>query len=269
MHDTFLLYVDILGFSNLCMAMDGRVRQIYDEILAMRKHGHKTYSVTIFSDTFLIRNLGQLDPPSEVQFLIEFFRILQNRLSHLDVFLRAVMTFGSFHEERSDDVFLAYGQAVVLAHRAEKRIKCLGLFLDQPCAEYNRFYKQSRLPQDELFFVYTLESLERLESASSTGIHLSDERLIETDDFIYLPNDIAFLSRIYLNASNLSCSSAREKHSACLEYYSSRYPKLLEALIAGDFKLTVINEDYDWEREHVHMRESCLEGSRRPTDGNA
>ena len=246
MQQAFLLYIDILGFGDLCEAMDDKVKQIFDSVLAMRKHGQQTYSVTIFSDTILVRNLGQLDQRSEMQFLIEFYRVLQHRLAPLEVFLRAIITFGYFHEERSDDVFLAYGPAVVAAYKAEKRMKCLGLFLYASCAEHNKFYPQIVLPEQKLYFVYTLDSLRRLDDASSSGIYLANELLSETDNFVDLPDEINFLSRIHASASNLVCASAREKHEAYLSHYKTRYPKLLAALLADNFNLAVINDEHEW-----------------------
>lgn len=246
MQNTFLLYIDILGFGDLCKDIDPKVKQIYDEVLATRKHGQQTYSVTIFSDTILVRNIGQLDQRSEMQFLIEFFRLLQDRLARLDVFLRAIITFGYFHEELSDGVYLAYGPAVVAAHDAEKRMKCVGLFLYASCAEHNKFYPQICLLEQKLYFVFTLETLEQLTKASCTGTYLSTEVLAQTDDFTYLPNDISFLSRIYAHSINLPCDSAREKHKAYLSHYTQRYPILLSELIAANFSLSVINEEHDW-----------------------
>ena len=83
--------------------------------------------------------------------------------------------------------------------------------------------------------------------ASSTGDYVAEEILAATDHFILLPDDVSFLSLIYANASNLPCPSARQKHSAYLEHYSRR-SKLVKALIDGNFKLTIINDEYDWEQ---------------------
>lgn len=244
MQQTFLLYIDILGFGDLCEAMDDKVKQIYDEVLAMRTRGQQTYSVTIFSDTILVRNLGILDPLSEIQFLIEFFRLLQDRLARLAVFLRSIITLGYFHEERSDDVYLAYGPAVVSAYKAEKRIQSVGLFLYPSCAEYNKFYPQILVPEHGLYFIFTLESLERLDDT----VYVSSEILTETDQFTGLPGDISFLSQIHACASSLPCDSARNKHKAYLAYYTQRHPNLFKALLADNFSLAVINEEHDWQQ---------------------
>jgi hypothetical protein len=251
MQNTFLLYIDILGFGNLCEDIDDKVQKIYGEVLALRKRGQQTYSVTIFSDTILVRNLGHLDYRSEVQFLVEFYRELQKSMARLDVFLRAIMTFGYFHEERSDDVYLAYGPAVVAAYKAEKSTKCVGLFLDSSCAEHNKYYPHLliREPDDEnsaLYFVYTLASLERLKNASAYGVYIPEEVLTQTDHYMDVPDDFAFLRRIHSSAANLPSAPAREKHEAYLHFYKQRYPELLTALEKDHFSPSVVNNEYDW-----------------------
>ncbi len=144
MKHTFLLFIDILGFGNLCRNLDERMERIYEIIFKMRTNGAQVYEITTFSDTVLVTNRGgHLDSRSEVQFLVEFSQLLEQRLSNIDIYTRAVMSLDQFHSELRDDVYIAYGPAAVAANDAEKskdekrRIKGLSLYLLPSCAKHN------------------------------------------------------------------------------------------------------------------------------------
>jgi len=244
---TFLLYIDILGFGDMCCELDERVDIIYEIIFDMRRHGNQVYEITIFSDTVLVRNKGSLDYRSNVQFLVEFFQILEQRLSDIGVYTRAVMSFDRFHCHLKDDVYLAYGPAVVAANRAEKCLKGVGLYLFDSCAEHNVFYDSLQLDKEKLFYVFTLNAFKKVTDVSFNDLHIITERLAETDDFHLLPQQSRFLRKIHANSQDASMDDRfRSKYRNVMDMYFEKYPKLVSAFVANDFSPNCVNSEFDW-----------------------
>ena len=76
MRNRYLLYIDILGFSNFVRKRSLQVPRIYRIIENLNAHHHDAFRVIVFSDTVLIYNflepLTNEDKNYYVMFLIEF-----------------------------------------------------------------------------------------------------------------------------------------------------------------------------------------------------
>ena len=72
----YLLYIDILGFSDLVAAGSPRVHDLYEVIASLNVHRHSAFRAIVFSDTVLVYNTvggdTKADRESIVMFLCEF-----------------------------------------------------------------------------------------------------------------------------------------------------------------------------------------------------
>lgn len=269
MEHSFVLYIDILGFANLCSELDEKVSAIYDQILEMRSHGGTVYEVTILSDTVLVRNKGALDHRASLQFLIEFFRLIEIRLSRLGVFTRAVITHDRYHAEQRDDVFLAYGPAVVGAYNTEKKLRGLGLHLLASAQPANAYYDAIRLDGQSAYFLFTLDCFRLLAEDSFNGIAIPTSILESTDRYYQLPEQVDFYRQIsklsepdeaFIAELNAGISDGdpapqvkldgqakiREKYRNVIRYYEAKYPSLSRALRENNFSMEVFNDEFEW-----------------------
>ena len=152
--ERFLLYFDILNFSHL-VTQNGKVEELYEIINRLHVLRHDVFTTIIFSDTILVYNKaharGLEDVRYIVMYLCEFAQDLFYRLIGKDIHFRAYITCGDFAHyptENIKDVF--YGEALIEAYHAEKKIQATGLFMSNLVAPYSDIFKtgpfQSKLP---------------------------------------------------------------------------------------------------------------------------
>jgi hypothetical protein len=197
--ERFLLYIDILNFSNL-VAQEGKVEEVYEMINRLNVHRHNVFNTIIFSDTILVYNRLQPRGLEEVRyivmFLCEFAQDLFYRLIGRDIHFRAYITCGDFAHypmENIKDVF--YGGALVEAYQAEKRIQGTGLFMSNLVAPYSNIFKTSRFNRS-CRFVYIMQTLQRY-SARKQAYPLDPFILLGTDEVWLLAYDIRYLETIH------------------------------------------------------------------------
>jgi hypothetical protein len=94
MDERFLLYIDILGFSELVKTPE-RVAELYKIINYLNVHRHDVFTTIIFSDTILVYNNKHAAGLREVQYLImylcEFAQDLFYRLIGRDIHFRGYL----------------------------------------------------------------------------------------------------------------------------------------------------------------------------------
>ena len=121
--ERFLLYIDILNFSNLVLRK-GQVEALYYIINRLHVHRHDVFNTIIFSDTILVYN--KLHPRSLeevhyiVMYLCEFAQDLFYRLIGRDIHFRDYITCGDFahyHTANIKDVFYGDGPGRCLQGR--------------------------------------------------------------------------------------------------------------------------------------------------------
>ena len=145
MPERFLLYIDILGFSEMTKNEPRKVARIYAILDSLNVHQHDAFKTIVFSDTVLVYNpepaLSDEDRNYYVWYLIEFAEDLHHRLTGQDVFFRAVLTSGNFAHYRLKNIECFFGDALISAYMAEKEIPSIGLFLDKSCEPYNKYFR--------------------------------------------------------------------------------------------------------------------------------
>ncbi|GGB72281.1 hypothetical protein [Glycocaulis alkaliphilus] len=145
MDNRIILYIDILGFSDIVNEDKGRiVKHVIDIFNAMDESPafeHDIFSVLQFSDTLIIYSKNAPCSDDEQQYMVgylcEFAQHLQYKLLSRNVFFRAVLTKGDFYDVAPGDsvhtfknIRAFWGSALVDAAEKEKSIKAIGLFID-------------------------------------------------------------------------------------------------------------------------------------------
>jgi len=257
MSDRFLLYIDILGFSEMTRREPRKVARTYAILDSLNVHKHHAFKTIVFSDTVLVYN--PVLPTSDddrnylVWYLIEFAEDLHHRLTGQDIFFRAVLTSGEFSHYPLEHIECFFGEALINAYLREKEIPSIGLFIDDRCNLHNQYFRVARF-DDQLHFVYLNRSLEDLTQYTGDKYPFRD-RAIE-DQAIYAPWQVRFLKDVYENMRNHPIPSVRTKFLTAWDFYAMRYPGITQALIKGGFLLSSLGGQHAWAEEEVAMTKS-------------
>lgn len=182
MRTRLLLYIDILGFSDLVSESPSRIDDLYEVIAGLHAHHHDAFRCVVFSDTILIYNVDGGDIPEDISYLLmyqcEFARDLLHRLTKRGIVFRAVITNGSFRHYQLNDVPCFYGTALVDAYNSEKSIKAIGLFISKDLVRYCDIFHHTQF-NDNFYFVYTTQALDEIEAlcgsnAPGLGQYIND-----------------------------------------------------------------------------------------------
>ena len=122
----YLLYIDILGFSNLVKESPEKIAPLYHEISMMNCHSDCDFETIVFSDTILISNIGMPLTESHhtglVTFMCEFAKHLMLLLQGSGIHFRGFLTCGEFERHRLGATECFYGKALINAYKTEKEI---------------------------------------------------------------------------------------------------------------------------------------------------
>lgn len=255
MSDRFLLYIDILGFAEMTRKEPRKVARTYAILDSLNVHRHEAFKTIVFSDTVLVYNpeLAKTNEDSNyyVWYLIEFAEDLHHRLTGQDVYFRAVLTSGGFSHYALKHIDCFYGEALIAAHVREKSIPSIGLFLDNKCAKYNKYFRTEPF-DNNCSFVFLTRSIENLTTYTGDKYPVKDWGI--QDQAPFMPWEVNFLRDVYTNMRSHKDPSVRSKFLTAWDFYSKRYPGLTQALVQGSFSLSYIGGNSAWESEEVTMR---------------
>ena len=166
MDNRYLLYIDILGFSELVEKDITQIDDLYTVIASLNVHEHDAFKTIVFSDTILVYNLygfeSHYDEHYIIMFLCEFAKDLQHKLTERGIFFRAVIMRGNFKYYELNSVPCFFGTALIDAYKAEKQIKAIGLFIDKSI-ENNSVIFKTRHYNGNFSFVFITQSLNEIE----------------------------------------------------------------------------------------------------------
>ena len=166
----YLLYIDILGFSNLAKSDYAKVTDLFAIVDSLNAHKHPGFQTVVFSDTILIFNktqpITQHDHEYIVMYSCEFAQDLIFRCTKLNIQFRAILTHGEFYYEKLTNIEAYHGNALINSYNKEKEIAGLGLYIDKKISKYNKIFATAPFDK-ELDFVFLLQDIER---AKSLGI---------------------------------------------------------------------------------------------------
>lgn len=247
MDEKFLLYIDLLGFSDIA-DQPGRVEELYDVMDRLHVHGDDAFGVIAFSDTILVYN--KINPGSAevvqmtVMFLCEFAKDLFYRLIGKDTYFRAYLTYGSFEHKHLKHIESFYGPALIRAHRRASAIQYIGLFLDNALVPYCDIFTTRRL-DNECHYVSLMQTLDGDEFKHTT-LPVPASWLVDTDMHYLLSYDITFLKNVHSHMTDTRFSPRiRRKYSNTWRIIRQLYPTFCKALEAGNFHPRAIS-DFDW-----------------------
>lgn len=249
MTDRFLLYIDILGFTEMVKSEPRKVARIYSILDTLNVHKHNSFKTIVFSDTILVYNIDVAtnDVVREylVWYLIEFAEDLHHRLTGQDIYFRAALVAGDFSHYNLKNVECFYGDALISAHDAEKAIPALGLFLDRECAKYNKYFETESFNSGYLF-VYLNRSLEQLDEYSGGTFPVKRYEVNIGDIAPYALWQIRFLQDIYEQMRKHPLPLVRAKFLACWDLYRRRFPQMLKVLEDYEFEASSLGVAPDW-----------------------
>jgi hypothetical protein len=249
MTQKYLLYIDVLGFSDLVRDRPEEVRRLYRIIENLNCHKHDTFRVIVFSDTILVYN--REDPFTDqehsyiVMYLIEFAGDLLYSTIGKNFFFRAVLVHGEFEHVRPRQVERFFGRALIKAYQDEKKIAATGLFIDAEAQRHNDIFPVAPF-NDEYSFVYLNQSLGRLESGQFGRIPVPKDLLRDVDGQWDLAKDFRLLADIHSLMQSHADQRVRDKYRATWNMYEQQYPKVVALLEKNKFDPKCISLDLDW-----------------------
>lgn len=144
MDKRYLLYIDVLGFSDMVKTNPYKVEEIYKIINSLNVHKHNAFKTIIFSDTVLVYNI--IEPVSKddhkylVMYLCEFVQDLLYRTITKNVYFRAILLYEEFTHYKLENVECFYGRSLIDAYSKEKDLVSMGLYIHDECNKYNRIF---------------------------------------------------------------------------------------------------------------------------------
>lgn len=255
MTDRFLLYIDILGFSEMTRKDPRKVARVYSILNQLNSHHNESFKTIVFSDTVLVYNVMPADSDRDreyyVWYLTEFAEHLHHMLTGQDIYFRAALVAGDFFHYRLENVECFFGGALIDAYNAEKDIPSLGLFMDSACAGYNQYFRLAPF-NDKFSFVYLNRHLEYLNQRCQ-GKFPALPDLLADSPAPFLPWQVRFLKDIHTLMRNHPSPHVRTKFLNAWDFHYKRYPEMLQALLSHGFSLKALGYPSAWNEEVDRM----------------
>ena len=249
MNNKYLLYIDILGFSDMVKNDYGKITKLFDYINNLNVHRHDAFQTIVFSDTILIFNKETPKTTHDheyfVMFACEFVQDLMCRSVDLEIQFRAILTYGEFFYERLSNIEAYHGKALVNSYQKEKEINGIGLFIDKNILKYNTIFKTTPFDSD-LHFVFLMQSLETLHKFDY-DIPIPASLVDEAYTFYDIEWEVKILKVIKKNIDIQQNSKIRSKYIQTYYIYKERYKKIIEVLELSDFDYKILSPDAYWE----------------------
>ena len=259
MAEKFLLYIDILGFSDLVAKGNQEVDRLYSIIDNLNVHSHQAFRTIVFSDTILVYNqddpLDDHDREVIVGYSCEFAQNLFFSSIGTGIYFRAILRLGDFEHKTLKNLQSFYGQALISSYSEEKSLPCTGLFIHSSCRPYNK-YIPTKPFTDDLDFVYLTRSLEWMIERFIDEFPVVGE-IVELifEDSYFIVRDVAILREINTLMRNHPLPAVRAKYLATWDMYLERYRNCLEHLVKNDFHLSAISPSLQWEESIKSLAE--------------
>lgn len=256
MTDRFLLYIDLLGFSDIVQSKSGLLPDLFSILDKSNAHRHGDFSVIQFSDTLLVYNVPEAtsdrDRSYVAMYLCEFAQEIQYMLLGRDVFLRGLITYAQFDDTgptpNSDykHVRAFWGQALIKAYRAESTIQAVGLFVDDTVKPHMDIFETH--PYDTQQGIWFADTATMLRGKFFEGTDYAYAKLDITTsgDEPLLAYDFLYLKRLFEHGHDETLlPRVRTKYLTTWEFYRQKYPGLCQVLERYNFDFSKVI-DIDW-----------------------
>ena len=249
MDKKYLLYIDILGFTELVKKNPAKISALYAAMDRLNVHKHYAFTTIVFSDTILVFN--KVDPGNEdehryiVMYACEFARDLLMWCINLDIHFRAILLYGDFLYREMENIQSYYGNALIDAFTKEKEIVGMGLFISKNLLSRNKQFKTVSFDADYDFVFLTTLLNEVM--FHSQGVLPMDRSLFDKSwTFTDLWREVELLKNLKKNIEIQTDSRIRAKYIQTFHLYKQRYGDLINQLEASDFDMKVFNGDVNW-----------------------
>ena len=239
------LYIDILGFENLVRTNSAKVDQIFNVFDSLKVHKHATLQTIVFSDTILVFNKDESRPTDYFcTYLVEYTQALFYKLSLINVYFKAILTFGEFKYSQLSNIQAYYGTALIDAYSDEKDLEGFGLFVDKRISDkVITFDKVDFTKKYE--FVLLCQSLVNLYKEAEGVLPINDINMLsETDTFYRIDEDLRFLREIQFIKDNHKVGRIKEKYQKVYDTYKAVLPQFFEVFETEGFLPSSINSGY-------------------------
>lgn len=258
MANRFLLYIDILGFSEIVRRKPEVVPALFRALDNSNAHRHGDFRVIQFSDTVLVYNepvaRGARAKSYYVMYLCEFAQEIQYMLLGRDVFIRALITYGAFEDtggtvnQTYEHIRAFWGSALIHAYQMEKSIQAVGLFVDKTVRRHMRIFKTH--PYDAERKLWLADTATALRNIGLEGDDFGPtaEYICATGTEALVAYDLFYLKRLFKHGHDVSLDpSVRIKYLTTWEFYRRKYPHLCAALERERFDFDRVI-DIKWRR---------------------
>jgi hypothetical protein len=248
-NEKFLLYIDILGFSELIKSNDNKVAKLYSIIDTLHVHQHDTFETIVFSDTILVFNkvnpITNHDNEYLVMYFCEFVQDLFYRCIELEIHFRAILTHGEFLFEKMKHISAYYGNALIDSYLKEKDIDAMGMFIDKRLKSINRLYPSISFDSN-LDFVYLTQSIERVSVLYNLEFPIDKFIIESTDEYLKFKDDVQYLKSLKVGIDTHTNSKIRSKYLQSYHFYMLRYGKHIKELEKESFNYKILSPDANW-----------------------
>ncbi|MCK5059350.1 MAG: hypothetical protein KAT34_22060 [Candidatus Aminicenantes bacterium] len=250
MKKKYLLYIDILGFSEIVKKKNVKVIEIYNIIDELNVHRHHAFNTIVFSDTIIIYNKYQLQKPQDHRYfsmyLCEFAQDLLYRFVGKDIYFRAILDYGEFEHKSLKNIECFFGETLINCYNLEKKIPSIGLFITESAARFQSIFKMKKF-DDGICFVFLQQYLESFVS------HFKDtdgdyNLLIELDLSYPIVREIRILEDVYKKMNWHPTANIRSKYATYWNVYKQMYPWPLNKWESNNFSMNDIIISEEWEK---------------------
>lgn len=258
MFERFLLYVDVLGFSDLVEMKPEIVRRILAALDSSPAYDHPDFTAIQFSDTFLVFNEREVTSDYDKQYcamyLCEFVQNLQYKLLSSNTFMRAIITYGSLEDSSPEsggslnNIRAVWGESLIKSYRLERNIQAIGTFVDETVQPHMHIFETQMYDiQERLWFV---DIATRLRSffphKESEDFSYAEYEVCTTGNEGLLVQDLYYLKLLFENSRDIEKPPRiRTKYLTTWEIYRLKYTGLCKRLEEVDFDFRKII-DIDW-----------------------
>jgi hypothetical protein len=257
MSQPFLLYIDILGFSDIVRNKPNVIPDLFRALDNSPAHRDQAFKVIQFSDTVLVYNDAEAKSAEAkrvwVMYLCEFAQHIQYMLLGRDVFIRALITRGAFDDtgptpnQSYQHIRAFWGEAMINAYNTEKNIQAVGLFVDKAVKPHMDVFSTT-LYDDErgLWFADTATTLRNI-GLEGDDFALAKEYILSTGTENLIAYDFLYLKRLFEHSHDPGLPPrVRNKYLTTWEIYRQKYPGFCTSLERKQFDFEkVIGVEFD------------------------
>lgn len=198
----------------------------------------------VFSDTILVFSKDENLPVHYYcTYLVEYSQELFYKLCSINVYFKAILTFGEFSFSQLKYIQAYFGLALIDAYKDEKCLKGFGLFVDKNISEEIIIFDKVNF-SEKYKFVLLCQSLVNLYKTTCGVLPIDINILNETDTYHRIDEDLRFLREVeYLKNSHTE-DRVKDKYQKVYDIYRGVMPLFFEIFEKDGFLPFSINNEY-------------------------